>query len=115
MSEERVKPLVLKMEDTGEEYTLEFSRETVKYAEGRGFNVNDLANFPMTKIPELFWYAFRMHHKNISREKTDRIIFEDWGGVASIPEGVIERLGELYLAPFSTVGGSKNSKVKIEL
>lgn len=44
---ERVKPIILRMED-GTEYTLEFSRETVRFAEGRGFVIDDVAKFPMT-------------------------------------------------------------------
>jgi hypothetical protein len=115
---ERVKPLVLTDNDTGEKYTLEFSRESVKFAEARGFNLDDVAKLPMTKIPELFFYAFRMHHKNIARERTDRILFEDMGGM---PDGMLERLGMLYSAPFEALanataedGEPKNAKVTVE-
>lgn len=116
---ERVKPIVLRMED-GTEYTLEFSRETVRFAEGRGFVIDDVAKFPMTKVYEFFWYAFRMHHKAISREKTDKIIDEDWGGIGGIPAGVLERLGQLYAEPFNTLvdadnGEAKNARVTVEL
>lgn len=109
---ERIKPIILKDNETGTEYTLEFNRETIRFAEARGFDVNDVAKYPMTKLPELFYYAFRMHHKNVSREKTDRILFEDLGGM---PDGMAERLGALYSVPFEALSGEgKNGKMTVE-
>lgn len=111
-----VKPIIIKS-DT-EEFTLEFNRESIKFAEMRGFKIDEVSSFPMTKVPELFFYAFRMHHKNISREKTDKLLFEELGG---IPEGLIERLGELYAQPFEALNiveegeERKNSKWTVEL
>jgi len=117
--EKRVKPIVLTDNDTGEKYTLEFSRQTVAFAEGKGFVMDDIAKYPLTKIPELFYYAFRMHHRNVPRDKTDKIIFEDWGGIANIPDGVLERLGELYAATYGALvddeGERKNLRVTVEL
>lgn len=110
-----MKPIILKNKDT--EYTLEFNRESVKFAEMRGFKFEDVANFPMSKIPELFFYSFRMHHKNVAREKTDKIL-EELGG---LPEGFIERLVELYTAPFDFLTvveegeERKNSKWAVEM
>lgn len=111
----RVKPIILRFED-GREYTLEFNRETVRFAEQRGFDINDLNKYPMTKLPELFYYSFRMHHMNVSRAETDRILFDELHG---LPNGVAERLGELYGAPFAALsndtGDEKNSKVTVEM
>lgn len=110
-----MKPIVLKNKDT--EYTLEFNRESVKFAEMMGFKFDDVANFPMSKIPELFYYSFRMHHKNVARDKTDKIL-EELGG---LPEGFIERLVELYTAPFDFLTvveegeERKNSKWAVEM
>ena len=95
-----VKPIIIKGTSDGNEYTLEFNRESVKFAESKGFIIEDVARFPMTKVPELFFYAFRMHHKNVARDKTDKILFEELGG---IPNGMIERLGELYAQPFEAL------------
>lgn len=112
---ERVNPIIIRNEDTGDEYTLEFNRETIRFAEQRGFDIADVGKFPMTKLPELFFYAFRMHHRNVSREKTDRILFDDLGGM---PDGMAERLGALYSAPFEALsndnGKAKNSKMTVE-
>ena len=94
-----VKPIIVTDDETGVEYELEFTRETVKFAEARGFKINDVADFPMTKIPELWFYAFRAHHKNVSRAKTDALL----DGLGGIPDGLLERLGELYAAPFSAL------------
>jgi len=111
-----MKPIIIKS-DT-EEYTLEFNRESIKFAEARGFKFEDVGNYPMTKVPELFFYAFRMHHKNVAREKTDKILFEELGG---IPQGLLERLGELYSQPFESLNiveegeERKNSKWTVEL
>jgi hypothetical protein len=115
---EKIKPLVLTDNDTGDKYTLEFSRESVKFAEARGFDVGDVSKYPMTKIPELFFYAFRMHHKNIARERTDRMLFEDLGG---LPSAALERLVMLYTAPFEALtdasenGEEKNSRMTVEM
>ena len=107
---EEVRPLILHDEESGKDYTLEFNRDSIKFAEAHGFVIEDVDRFPMTKTYELFYYAFRMHHKNISREKTDSIIDDDWGGVANIPDGVMERIGMLYAVPFGTLQeeGNKN-------
>lgn len=112
----KIKPIVIKSKD--EEYTLEFNRESIKFAEARGFKVEDVSNYPMTKLPELFFYAFRMHHKNVARDKTDNILFEELGG---IPEGLLERLAELYMQPFEALTivedgeERKNSKWSVEM
>lgn len=97
MAKEKINPIVLTDEETGRRYTLEFNRESVRYAESKGFSVDKLSDAPMTMIPALFYYAFRMHHRNMSKEQTDKILFEKLGG---LPEGMLTRLGELYNAPF---------------
>lgn len=116
---ERVKPIILHDADNGQDYTLEFTKETVKWAEARGFSLDDLDRYPMTKVYEFFFYAFRAHHPNVSRERTDRIIDEAWGGIGGIPDGVIERLGQLYTEPFHAMakanGDGKNARVTVEL
>lgn len=104
---EEIRPIVLKDNDTGMEYTLEFNRDSVKFAEARGFSIDKVSDQPMTFIPDLFYYAFRMHHKNISREKTDRILFEDLGGV---PDGMLERLGQLWAIPYEALTQDENRK-----
>lgn len=113
---EQIKPIILHDAENGIDYTLEFNRETIRFAEARGFDIEEVSKYPMSKLPELFYYAFRMHHKNVSREKTDRILFDDLGGM---PSGMAERLGALYAAPFEALTSkdgetAKNSKMTVE-
>lgn len=113
---EVIKPIILHDEEAKKDYTLEFDRETVMWCEARGFKIEDVGDFLMTKGPELFFYAFRMHHKNVSRERTDRLLFDDLGG---FPKGMVERLIQLYMAPYEALnaardGAAKNPKVTVE-
>lgn len=111
-----IKPIILTDTDTGAQYTLEFNRESIRFAESRGFDIQDIEKHPMTRVPELFFYAFRMHNKSVSREKTDKILFDDLGGVS---DAMLERLGQLYAAPLETlIAGEnepKNSKMTVEM
>lgn len=112
---ERVKPIILHDEEYGKDYTLEFSRESVMFAEQRGFSLDDLGRYPMAKMPELFFYSFRMHHPNISKSQTDKILFEKLGGM---PEGMAERLGELYAVPYEALNNTceaKNVSMTVEM
>lgn len=106
---EQVKPIIIHDAENQIDYTLEFNRESIRFAEARGFDIDDVGKYPMSKLPELFYYAFRMHHKNVSREKTDRILFDDLGGM---PSGMAERLGALYAAPFEALTNGDGSKAK---
>lgn len=117
MATEKVKPIIIKDTENNEEYTLEFNRDTVVFAESRKFDLDDVGKYPMTKIPELFWYAFRMHHKNMSKAQTDKIFFEQLGGFEGLPEGFATRLGELYNDPFTAhaQNTAKNPNVTVEL
>lgn len=97
-----VKPIIVKDDDTGLEYTLEFNRESVRFAESRGFKVQEVGDYPMTRLYELWFYAFRMHHKNVARAKTDALL-DALGGVTDAPDGLFQRLGELYSEGFNTL------------
>ena len=112
---ERIDPIVIKFEN-GETYTLEFNRKTVSDAERAGFRREDAGEMVMTRVPELFYYAFKMHHPTIRRDKTDEILFNDLGGLT---DAQIERLIDLYNAPLTTLvnesGAPKNSKVTVSL
>lgn len=112
----RVKPITVKYED-GREYTLEFSRATVYFAEQRGFDINSVGTKLMTGLTDLFWYSFRMHHPKVTKQESDRILFEDLKGLS---EDAIDRLIALYNAPFETLvsdedDDEKNAKAKMDL
>ena len=113
---EKVKPIILTDTATGDKYTLEFNRDTVRFAESRGFVVGDIDKFPMT-IYDLFFYSFRMHHRNVAREKTDKIIDDGFGGIAGIPIPMLDRLMELYNETFGTLydENEENPRMVVEL
>lgn len=102
---EKVKPMVISDPDEGREYTLEFSRKTVAKTEQAGLDVNRLESASMTMIPLLFWGAFLMHHPHMTREQTDKILFEGLGG---LNESEMAYLGKLYAAPFQTLISSED-------
>lgn len=76
----------------GDVYTLDFSRESIAFAERNGFKVEEVPVYPVTRISELFYYAFRKNHRRVARDKTDKFM-EAWRG---LPENVLKRLIELY-------------------
>ena len=100
--DERIPAIELNDGNTGMTYTLDFNRDTVAFAEARGFEVDNVLKYPVTNFPELFFYAFRMHHKNVARAKTDALL-DALGGVTDAPDGLFARLGELYSEGFNTL------------
>ncbi len=100
-----VKPMVITDSESGREYTLEFSRKTVVKAEQAGLDVNQIESKSMTMIPLLFWGAFLMHHPHMTREQTDKILFDGLGGLSADEMG---RLGELFAAPFDSLISSED-------
>lgn len=115
---EVIKPLVLTDSETGAKYELDFDRATVQFAERRGFKVDGAPTFPQTQVPELFYLAFRKNHRNVARDKTDKMLFEDLEGLT--PK-ILARLIDLYTqASYHGVIRSeedepKNSKMTVEL
>jgi hypothetical protein len=91
--------------DSGHEYTLEFSRKSVVRAEQAGLDVQKLESASMTMIPLLFWGAFLMHHPHMTREQTDKILFDGLGGLT---EDEMGHLGKLYAEPFQTLIASED-------
>lgn len=111
-----VKPIILR-NDVNDVYVLEFNRDAVKFAESRGFKVQALEDgVSLSGIEELFFYSFRMHHPNMTKANADKILYEELGGMR--PD-MLERLVELYIAPFNTLitteESTKNSKMTVEL
>lgn len=111
-----IKPIIVTDPENGDTYTLEFSRESVKFAEHRGFKIDELTVYPQTNIPALFFYAFRKNHKWVSREKTDALL-DELGGMTPSEIG---RLAELYNLPNESLiiteeGGRKNSRLTLEM
>ena len=114
---EKLNPIRITDHEKGKTYELDFSRESVIFAERRQFKPEDLMEYPATRIPELFFYAFRKNHKNVSRAETDKLL-EQMGGLSN---PMLERLIGLYgQAGYSHLiqsdeGETKNGSVTVEL
>lgn len=91
--QDHAQPARLTDDQTGQVYELDFSRESVVFAERNKFNLEDAIEYPVTGMSDLFYYSFRKNHRNVSREKTDKMIAR-WGG--GVPEKLVKRLIQLY-------------------
>lgn len=110
-----VKPVVIHDEEHGKDYKLEFDRDSVKFAEAHDFKIDEVDEKQMTRVPELFYFAFRKNHMNMSRQQTDKILYDDLGGVTP---ALTARLTLLFMLPYRTLfnqtGKPKNPKVTVE-
>lgn len=104
---ERVSPMIITDPEAGREYTLEFSRKTVSKTEQAGLDINQLESKGMTMIPILFWGAFIMHHPYMTREQTDKILFDGLGGLNA---DEMTHLGKLYAEPFQTLVANEDAE-----
>lgn len=108
-----IKPVIIHM--PGKDYTLEFDRDSVKFAEAHDFKIDEVDEKQMLRVEELFYFAFRKHHMNVSRQQTDKILYEDLGGITP---ALIARLTLLFMVPYKTLfnqtGKPKNPKVTVE-
>ena len=90
--EERIQPITITDKKNGKTYTLDFDRDSVAFAEERGFELENVARFPVVNLPLLFFYAFRMHNREMSYYKTNEL-YKRLGGLS---KNAIERLSLLY-------------------
>lgn len=113
---DELRPILITDNDTGEKYVLEFNAESVAFAEERKFNIADVDDFPVTGIRDLFYYAFRMHHKMLPKEK----VYAIYELTKPLPKGVIKRLVDFYVRPMKEIVVSddserKNARMTVEL
>lgn len=115
--EDRVQSIKLTDNDTNETYELDFSRESIRFAEARGFKVDEVVDFPVTKFPEFFYYAFRMHHKNLSRTQTDALYEKLGGYTAKFLERLIMLYNQAALANniVDDEDAAKNARMTVEM
>lgn len=115
---EKVNPIKITDTETGKVYILDFNRETVQFAESRGFSWNIVGDQPANMIPLIWYTAFRRHDPRISLDKTTKLL-EELGGLQ--PKWAT-RLHELYdqalvslIAEDTDEGDAKNAKMTVEL
>jgi hypothetical protein len=94
----------LKFEHNNKEYTLEFTRESVKQMEREGFVANDIMTKPMNTLPKLFAGAFKAHHRYDVKQKQIDEIFD----LFTNKNALIEKLAEMYHEPFETLMDNEN-------
>ena len=82
----------------GKDYTLEFTRSTIRQMEADGFIASDIDAKPMTILPDLFRGAFLAHHRFEKRSVIDEI----YAHMANKPK-LIEMLAEMYNEPISSL------------
>ena len=80
------------------DYTLEYSRQSVKTMESQGFVLEELTAKPMTMIPLLFNGAFIKNHRGIKRNLMDEI----YKGIRNRSE-LMEALMEMYADTLSSL------------
>ena len=75
----------------GKDYTLEFTRRTIRQMEDEGFVARNIDDRPMTLLPALFAGAFKAHHRFVKQETggyinngVRRIIYDKGYSVRSI-------------------------------
>lgn len=112
-----VRPIRLIDNETGDAYILDFDVESVKYADRQGLDPDLVIKFPATQGELLFYCAFRKHHKNVARDKTNRILWDWLGGFNENTAPIFSRLIELYYSAIGTLNSEakENPRMAVEL
>ena len=85
------------------DYTLEYTRSSIRTMERQGFIADDISRKPMTTIPDLFAGAFLAHHSTTKRKQIDEI-YENLNGKLDL----IAALTEMYNDAVETLIDSKD-------
>ena len=115
--EEKVLPIRFTDNETGESYELDFNRESVLFAENREFVPTTVADFPASRVPEFWYYAFRKNHRKLARTQTDALLEKVGGMTPSILERLVLLYNQARLANViqDDEDLEKNSRVTVEL
>ena len=110
---EKVRPIIIRDSKNNHEYTLEYDRDSIRFAESRGFKIEDIDSYAMTKVPEFFWYAFRMHHKSVALNQAEEILRQ----IGGMDEAIAKRLVALWMQTYDSLGSeeTKNPDLSVEL
>lgn len=91
----------------GKNYTLAYSRESVRMIEQTGFDIGKIESMPATMIPQLFYGAFSMYHKGIKRKQVDEI----WKSMSKKDELIVV-LVEMYSETIEDLLGNNEDNTK---
>jgi hypothetical protein len=89
----------INFEYEGKEYTLEFTRESIKQMEREGFVLDDVVRKPMSTLPVFFAGAFKAHHKFDTKQKKIEEMFERFTN----KEALFSKLLDMYQYPMETL------------
>ena len=93
------------------DYTLEFSRQSVRQMEAQGFVASQVEDKPMTMIPLLVRGAFYKNHRGLSSEKIDEIYDNLSNKMGEGEEtGFIVELIKMYAETLNTLMADKKGK-----
>ena len=90
------------------EYTLEYSRQSVKTMEAQGFVLDELTSKPMTMIPLLFSGAFIKNHSG--KDGVKRKVVDEIFDNISDKSGLMEVLMEMYADTLATLTDSNEGE-----
>ena len=97
------------------DYTLEYSRQSVRQMEAQGFVLDQVSDKPMTMIPLLVYGAFFKNHRGLDLKKIDEIYDNLTNKMGEGEEqGFIQALLVMYGETLSTLtadneGGNKGN------
>ena len=82
----------------GKDYTLEYTRRTIKQMEDEGFVARNIDDRPMTLLPALFAGAFKAHLRFVKQDVIEEIY-------SHLPnkDKLIEKLAEMYNEPIQSL------------
>ena len=89
----------LNFEYKGKEYTLEYTRESVKQMEREGFIASEVTTKPMLTLPLLFAGAFKAHHRFDTKQKQIEEMFDLFTNKIAL----VEKLAEMYSEPMEAL------------
>ena len=93
------------------DYTLEFSRQSVRQMEAQGFVASEVENKPMTMIPLLVRGAFYKNHRSLPVEQIDEIYDNLANKMGEGEEaGFIVELVKMYAETLNTLMADKKGK-----
>lgn len=75
------------------DYSLEYSRQSVRTMEGQGFVLDEITSKPMTMLPMLFSGAFIKNHKGVKRSTIDEI-FDNISDKGALMQALVELYAE---------------------
>lgn len=100
--------------ENGKDYTLEFTRDSVRYAESRGFRIDEFEEKVLTNTENLFYFAFKAHHPEVTTEEAYKILYDEFGGLSSDEvRNLVEDYVETYTALINEESPKKSRKVTI--